>query len=271
MSPALAVTSQPDPATIQSLLDEFHRLESQLQEVREGLAHSHRLATLGTLAASIAHEFNNILTPVISYTQFALRESADVALMRSALEKAYAGSQHAARICGSLLGFARQSDAQGSASLRRVVQDALACLGREPAKDGIEIEAEVPDVQLAISPLALQQVLVNLFLNARKAMAAAGGRLIIAATVEQDVVHIRICDTGPGIPPAVLGRLFQPFATEPMATSTPNPAKGTGLGLWISRDLLRAAGGDIELDPKPRQGAAFVLTIPRAAGLPETT
>lgn len=262
--------STADAAAIQSLLDEFHRLESQLQQVRQGLAHSHRLATLGTMAATVAHEFNNILTPLISYAQFALTQPPDLNLMRSALEKVYAGSQHAARICTSLLGFTRQQLPERTAPLLQTVRDAMGCLGRDPASDRIEVKVDLPDLRVAMAPIALQQVFVNLFLNARKAMLAAGGMLTITATAADGRIDITVADTGPGIPPAIRDRLFEPFVSQP-AGPAPAAAQGTGLGLWISRDLLRAAGGELELDTTPRRGASFRLSIPAATELPETT
>jgi signal transduction histidine kinase len=273
---ASASEASRDASTIQSLLSEFHKLEQQLDELRQGLAHSQRLAAVGTMAATIAHEFNNLLTPIITYTQYALAQPPDINLMRSALEKANSSGRHAAQICASLLGFTRQDLPQGTAPLLATVREALGCAGCDPPGDRIRVVLDLPDIEVAMAPIALQQVLVNLFLNSRKALLDAGGSLCIKGTTADGTAFITVADTGPGIPPAMRERLFQPFATQSTGTAAAGDTaagagQGTGLGLWISRDLVRAAGGELDLDPSARQGASFRLTIPVASKLPETT
>ena len=162
-------------AQVEQLLTHFERLEEQLQQVRDGLTHSHRLATLGTIASIIAHEYNNILTPMISYGQLALARPDDAALMRKAVEKALSGAERATKISSSLLGFAREADHEHAANLQQTISDTISCLARDPEKDGVDLRIDVPDVQLAITPLNLQQVLLNLILNAIQAMRPNGG------------------------------------------------------------------------------------------------
>ncbi|MFW6060391.1 MAG: sensor histidine kinase [Phycisphaeraceae bacterium] len=272
----------PDLAEVERLLEQFAELETELQHIRAELTHSHRLATLGTLTSTIAHEYNNILTPVVSYAQLALANPDDPDLMRKAVEKALAGAQRAAQISSSLLGFARDEADAGPAELRAVVDEALACLARPPEKDGIRLHLDVPAVQVNMSALNLQQVLMNLILNARKAMHRTGGELRIHGRVDGDHVKLDVADTGPGIPPAMLHRLFEPFATQPHEMAAGNtdhdaaapsntllpegaaagPEKSTGLGLCICRDLLRQARGEIDVTSTPGHGATFHLTIP---------
>ncbi len=263
--------AQPHPdqlAQVEQLLEHFEQLETQLQQVRDGLTHSHRLATLGTIASIIAHEYNNILTPIISYGQWALSKSDDNEMLKTAVEKAVAGAERAATISSSLLGFAREVDESHAAKLTNTIKDAISCLGREPEKDGIELVVDVPDVQVAISALSLQQVFVNLVLNAKQALNRKGGQLKITGRVEGTLVHIDVADTGPGIPEQILDRLFEPFVTHrPHAASETGERKGTGLGLCICRDLIRNAGGRITVDSKPGQGATFHLTVPLADDL----
>lgn len=249
----------------------FEHLERQLQQVQAGLTHSHRLTTLGTLASIVAHEYNNILTPIVSYAQMALARPDDHELMRKAVEKALAGAERAAQISSSMLGFAQQDDDAGNAELRAVIDEAVTCLAREPAKDGIQLEIDVPQVKLAIAPLRLQQVLLNLMLNARKAMGPRGGKLTICAKVNGDRVCIDVSDTGPGIPEQIRDSLFEPFVTQcidrPPDTSIPaEDARGTGLGLCICRELIAAAGGRISVDSTPGHGATFHIDLPVATG-----
>ena len=268
-----APLGQVDLDTVADLLAEFEKLETQLHQVREGLTHSHRLATLGTIATIIAHEFNNILTPMMSYGQLALARPSDQDLMRKAVEKTVSGCERAAKICSSLLGFAREADEHHVAPLRPTIDETIACLSRDPKKDGIDLTIDVPDVQVAISPLNLQQVLLNLILNAKKAMGIRGGRLRISATVEGAMVNIDVADNGPGIPPAIRDRLFEPFVTQKHRPDHDDglERKGTGLGLCICRDLVRNAGGNITVDSVPDQGATFHISLPKADDLFEST
>ncbi len=264
----IAPTAHPDDlASVEAMLAHFGQLEAQLQQVREGLVHSHRLATLGTIASIIAHEYNNILTPVVSYAQLALAAPDDAALMRKAVEKALAGAERAASISSSLLGFAREADEKHVAPLKQTIADAVNCLAREPKKDGITLTIDVPDVLVAIPPLALEQVLVNLLLNAKQAMAGGGGTLRIHATLHAGMVQLSVTDNGPGIPQALLPRLFEPFVTQRQPEALAASGKGTGLGLCICRDLVRNAGGTIRVESKPGQGATFHVELPQADDL----
>lgn len=256
------------------LLSQFGQIEAQFAAVREGLAHSHRLSTLGTLATMIAHEYNNILTPVISYSQMALARPEDQALMKKAVEKALQGALRAAKISRSILGFAREDDTAQIAQLRVAIDDALGCLVSEPEKDGMTLEVDVPDVRVAMAGLSLQQVVLNIVLNARKAMRRQGGTLFIRGHVDGNWLILQIQDTGPGIPPAMLDRLFEPFAThaiDPLDASSDAAPKGTGLGLCICRDLVQQAGGRIHATSTPGHGATFHITLPLAQHSTTTT
>lgn len=267
--PTPEIQTDPDHlAQVEHLLEHFEQLEAQLQQVRDGLTHSHRLATLGTIASIIAHEYNNILTPIISYGQLAMAKPDDQAMMKKAVEKAIAGAERAALISSSLLGFAREADQEHAANLGATISDTIACLGRDPKKDGIDLTVDVPDVQVAMSPLNLQQVLLNLILNAKQAMRQTGGSLQITGRVEGTLVHLDLADSGPGIPEQILDRLFEPFVTQrPKPTDEMAERKGTGLGLCICRDLIQNAGGQIDVESVPDQGATFHLTIPLADDL----
>ncbi len=256
-----SVTLKDHLGDMESVLAHFERLEAQFRCVREGLAHSHRLVTLGTVASITAHEYHNILTPIITYAQLALASPTDQALMRKAVEKALSGCQRAAKISQSLLGFARENDEEKVAPLRATANETIACIGRDPTKDGIDLVIELPEVEVAISPLNLQQVLLNLLLNAIQAMRGRGGTLRLTGRVEQNHVKIDVEDTGPGIPEQILDRLFEPFVTQRAADG--GEARGTGLGLCICRDLVESAGGSIDVRSEPGQGATFQITLSR--------
>lgn len=260
--------SQPESGTApESVLAQLEALQAQLRDYRQALMHSHRLATLGTITSIVAHEYHNILTPLISYAQMALAQPEDRTLTLKALEKALTCAERAVNISTSLLGFAREADQEQVARLPKVVQEALTCLARDPRKDGIELTVDVPDVLVAIPPIHLEQVLVNLLLNARQVLAGQrGGCIAIRATVQGQEVHLEVQDSGPGIPPEIRERLFEPFVTCRTPGSS-GERKGTGLGLAICRELITGAGGTISCTSEPGQGTCFHITLPRAAEL----
>jgi len=253
-------------AHAQEVLNYFEQIEGQFKQVSEGLTHLQRLATLGTLSSMVAHEFNNVLTPVISYLQMALANPDDRQLSQKALEKALFGTQRAAYICASLLDFSRDEDVETRADLKECVDAVLACLARDPQKDGIELRVDLAQAEAAISPISLQQVLLNLILNAKKAMGKAGGVLTILGRAEGDTIHLQLADTGGGVAPEVADRLFEPFVTHQAGTERADE-KGSGLGLYICKDIILRAGGEIHFESLPGRGTTFHITIPAAKPL----
>ena len=253
------------------------------------LAALERLATLGTLVGSVAHEFNNILTPMLSYAQMARSSAPDSDLRPRALDKAIDSAERASQICSSILGYL-QDEPHPTAHVAMAVRDALQCLGVAmpperiggtlPGAGAVHVEVDVErDAWVAIRPVALQQVLINLILNARDALIGAGrgryGQIHVAARCSTwntaEAVEIRISDNGPGIPQELLPRLFQPFARgsrpEPsagLAADAPPVHVGTGLGLAICKRLIESADGTIDVASEPGKGAAFTITLPHA-------
>ncbi|MBI1370245.1 MAG: hypothetical protein GC162_16545 [Planctomycetes bacterium] len=246
------------------LLGELERVEVQLRQLQEGLTRSHRLATLGTMASIIAHEFNNILTPMISYCQMAEQVPEDIPMLRKAVAKALAGAQKAASISSSMLGFARESDEAALSNIVQVIDEVFNCMARPPQRDGIRLTIDVDaDLHVAISPVNLQQVLLNIVLNARQAMRRQGGSLALSAGREGETVFIEVADTGPGIPTDILPRVFEPFVTRREGVGA-GQAPGTGLGLAICRDLIRRAGGQIAITKSDPTGTTFRIVLPHA-------
>ena len=283
-SPAAGPTL--DPASLELALD---TLQKRIDLLQQNLAQQNKLATLGMVTAVIAHEFNNILTPMISYTRFALTDKADEALRTKALTKALGGAERLANISKSLLGFAR-GDESNTAPVLPAVRETLACLARDLAKDGITLVLDVPEgLTVAMNGGHLQQVLMNLIVNARSAMlssrvagAGAGKRLTIRAGMKNAIdggqkrVEISLADTGPGIPADVLPRIFEPFFSTKRGRDFHEgtggaagggdciPRGGTGLGLTICKELVRVAGGTIAVSSKEGAGAVFVIELPAA-------
>ncbi len=243
-------------------------VEGELASLTQQLEHTQQLATLGTLTAGIAHEINNILTPVLAYAQLARANPHDTALGNKALQQAIAGAESASRITEAVLGFAK-SDVDAHADhtdVAEVVEASLACLGRDLARDGIELDLCLQtNAEVRIRPLALQQVMLNLILNAVTAFRGTGGELRIAAVSRADgTTRITVTDTGPGLPPGLAGRLFEPFVTgqEDPQLRDGHRLGGSGLGLAVCKRLIETAGGTIAASSTPGCGATFTIIIP---------
>jgi signal transduction histidine kinase len=257
-------------AADQPLIAQVAGMQAQLDALREQLTESQRLATIGTIAAVIAHEFNNLLTPVVSYSQYALQnaesDKPDFELMTKALSKSYQGASKAARICNSMLGLARGESSFGDVAVQQLVDDTLLVLARDPQKDGIALRVQVtPGLKVHGDAIQLEQVLLNLLINARHAMLGKGGSLTVKASVEEatNEVRLQVIDTGPGIPEKVIPKIFEPFFTT-KGTAKKGEAKGTGLGLAICKEIVDAHRGRIEVHSESGKGAAFSVYLPTA-------
>jgi len=254
-----------------TLTDRLAFVQAQLDSLREQLTESQRLATIGTIAAVIAHEFNNLLTPIVSYSQYALQsaesEKPDMELIKKALSKAFQSSSKAGKICASMLGLARGQSTAGNVSVQTLIDETLAVLARDPTKDGIALRVQIqPDLMLNADPVQLEQVLLNLLINARHAMLGKGGSLTVKAAPADDpgTVKIQVIDTGPGIPEKLLPKIFQPFFTT-KGTTRRGETKGTGLGLAICKEIVEHHKGRIEVDSVVGAGTTFSIYLPTAA------
>lgn len=263
--------AEQDFAQLQQRVEE---LEAQAGELKKLLAETQRLATIGTIAAVIAHEFNNLLTPVVSYSQYALQslrsEKPDMGLVEKALMKSAAGGEKAGRICGSMLGLARGQSSFGAVEVMKIVEEVLSVLARDPGKDGIALRVQVPpELKVMGDPVQLEQVLLNLLINARQAIMSSrsgGGSLTIRAegNMEEGVAVIYVSDTGSGIQPEHLDRIFEPFfTTKTMAMK--GQTKGTGLGLAICKEIVESHRGQIQVESTPGRGTTFSVRLPAAA------
>ncbi|MEO1129984.1 MAG: HAMP domain-containing sensor histidine kinase [Planctomycetota bacterium] len=258
-----------------SLIEHIQQLEDSLHRVEQELAQAQRLAMLGTLAGSIAHEFNNLLTPIMSYAHLALASPEDTALVQKALQKAVDGTERASTIASSMLGFLR-GDEDEIANVRQAVRDSLACLARPLERDGIALESDVPAAAWTqMRPVALEQILLNLILNARAAILPQPGSISIHAECStwnteqggQPFVTIRVTDTGCGIDDSIIDQVFEPFVrgeSRPAAEGS-----SSGLGLSICRRLVNEAGGSIDVESTRGEGTTFTIRVPRAEPVSE--
>src|SRR4051794_38024514 len=148
-------------------------MQRQLDMLREQLTESQRLATIGTIAAVIAHEFNNLLTPIVSYSQFALSsaetDKPDMEIIKKALSKAFQASTKAGKICQSMLGLAKGQSQFSQVPVQQLVDEVLLVLARDPRKDGLALRVQLqPDLTVTGDIVQLEQVLLNLLINARQ-------------------------------------------------------------------------------------------------------
>jgi signal transduction histidine kinase len=244
------------------LKDELARLERENQALRRQLRHAQSLSTVGTVTGMIVHEFNNILTPIINYA--VLASSGDPEMIAKAVAKAAEGGQRASDICSALLRMVREEACQESqANLSELVQDALLAMGRDLSKDGIHLTVTIPDnLSLTTRPAELKQVLVNLVLNARWAVLkqGRGESITISARKRGRSVYLSVADTGCGIAPENLCRLFEPFFTT--RTGPDDGEKGNGLGLAMCKEIVTDMGGQIRVASQVGKGTTFTLTLP---------
>ena len=256
--------------TVTSLADDTGRITQLVAverditretQLRDQLIHAERLAAAGQLVSGVAHELNNPLQSVVGFAEL-LIDGERRPEVRADLEQIQSEANRAAKIVRNLLAFVRRSSSERArASLNDLVQSAVALRAYEFGVANIELdvqcEADVPLV--LVNREEIQQVLLNLLLNAEHAMRVSPGRrqLSIRTRASQAGVSVDVHDNGPGIPPAVAGRIFEPFF------STKEVGEGTGLGLSIALGIVEAHGGTLVL-ADAAQGACFRLTLPMA-------
>ncbi len=248
----------------QNLHQQLRENENRITTLEQQIQATQKLATLGTMACLVAHEFNNILAPMINYAELALKHQEDVDLMRKALEKTIQHGNRASLVIQSMLGLVRdQTRIRDWVRLKEVVEDSFQCLARDFQKDNITVELALPDdFQVYVVPSQLQQVLLNLIINARQAMVGRGGILKIEAGSQDDgSTWIRVIDTGCGIEPELLDKIFEPFFTTKNKAEKPDQ-QGTGLGLLICKDIIESHGGKITVQSTPGLGATFCIELP---------
>ncbi len=244
----------------------------QLNAAHRKLSQSHRLASLGQLAASVAHEVNNPLCGVLNLAMLMRRLLENGSLppervkeFRKYLDLVVSETERIGRVVGDLLAFSRWPKPQRTgADLNKVVRATASLAAHKLKLMSVEIEIAL-DENLPVIPCdgaQVQQVLLNLLLNAGEAMPERrGGRVRIETRAEPDgrSAAIAVSDTGEGIPPENLSRIFDPFFT------TKPEGKGVGLGLAVSYGIVQAHGGEIEVDSKPGVGTTFTVRLPLAA------
>jgi PAS domain S-box-containing protein len=230
-------------------------------QLEEQLQISEKMASIGLLAAGVAHEVNTPLTGISSFTQMLLDGADPDDPKTRLLEKIERQTFRAAKIVNGLLNLSRPAHAaaveRAPVDLNTVIGEVLALLEHQFAQHNIKVRRELSDEPLTVLGMEhkLQQVFLNLFLNARDAM-PKGGWLSIATRFDDGRIVAEVSDTGSGIPNEYLSRIYDPFFT------TKTVGQGTGLGLSITYGIVREHDGSIDCDSRLGQGTRFVISFP---------
>jgi PAS domain S-box-containing protein len=259
----------------------FLREAGRRPHLEEQLRQSQKMEAVGRLAAGVAHDFNNLLTAVMLYSGLLLNQLGPNNRLRQHADEIRMVSERGAALVGQLLMFSRQAATQPRpVHLNEVIGGMLELL-RQMLGENVELVTQFdPQVEaVEADPMHMEQVLLNLALNARDAM-RRGGRLVIStgnlhreaqsgpeALPAGDYVSLAVTDTGSGMDAETRAHLFEPFFT------TKPQGEGTGLGLWTVYTLVHQAGGGIEVTSEPGQGTSLRILLPRsqAAELPAAT
>jgi PAS domain S-box-containing protein len=226
--------------------------------LEEQLRLSEKMAAIGLLAAGVAHEVNTPLTGISSFTQMLLERSDADDPRTQLLEKIERQTFRAAKIVNSLLNLARPSDGEaGPVDLNGVIGDVLSLLEHQFKTSRVQVRKELTGQPVIVRGVEykLQQVFLNLFLNARDAM-PKGGWLSVSARIDASEAIVELADTGVGIPAEHLARIYDPFFT------TKPEGRGTGLGLSVTYGIVQEHGGTLVCESAVGQGTRFRLTLP---------
>jgi signal transduction histidine kinase len=236
---------------------------SEADQLRQQLLQAQRLSSVGALASSVAHEFNNILTTIINYAKLGMKPTADDRARTQALERILKGGQRAAGIVNGMLGYARANATRREATdVALLVEEALMLTEKDLSKHRVQVERRLHSRPIVPAvPGQIEQILVNLIINARQAM-PRGGRLLIEVreNVAAGMAEVRIADSGVGIPPDRLRLIFEPFYT----TKQPDEHGhgGTGLGLSVCRQIIEQHHGRIRVESVIGKGSTFTVKLP---------
>jgi two-component system NtrC family sensor kinase len=250
------------------------KLESRLMEkttelnrTQRQVVHMEKMASLGKLAATVAHELNNPLAGILNYSKLVDRSLAEGGLPdveRTELQRCLGLIQKEASRCGdivrNLLLFARQSGAElALVPLNPIIDRSLMLVHHHMEMTGVQLETSLFEEgadQVVCDGNQIQQALVALLVNAVEAM-PDGGTLSLRAVGREEWVAIAVTDTGTGIPPEVIPHVFEPFF------STKDKAEGVGLGLAVAYGIIQRHGGDIEIESQVDHGTTFTVTLPK--------
>ncbi len=236
-----------------------------LEALKRQVTALQRVSSMGLLASGVFHELNNALTPVISYAKLALRNP-DPAYRERALKKILEAGERAAAITGGMLGMTRPGrdpNHREPTEMARLVDDVAMLVGKDLNRHGVRLDVQIADRPFArVNATQIQQVLVNLVINARQAMPDGGPlRIRLASDPAARTVELSVADQGVGIAPADLRNIFEPFFSTKTGPDS-GGLGGTGLGLAVCRDIVEAHHGRIRAESRRGEGSTFTLLLP---------
>jgi signal transduction histidine kinase len=242
--------------------EELAAREGALQDANRRVVESEKMSAIGQLGAGIAHEVKNPLTSIRGYAQMGLRKAPADSPLREYFLTIERETGRSLEILKNLLRFSRQETAEMSPiELNAVVQDTVKLVSHQLGMKNIQVAASLSEDPLNVLGNAnqLEQVLLNLMMNAGDAMESGGTVTVATRLVQGSKAMIQVSDTGGGIPPEVVSRVFDPFFT------TKPVGKGTGLGLSVSYGIVKEHKGDITVRSKVGEGTTFTIVIPAVA------
>ena len=237
--------------------------DQRIAILQQQLAQAQKLTAIGELTSTVTHEFNNALMAIINYAKMGLRHK-DEATRDKALEKILVAGERAAKITNAVLGMARnRSESFEPTDLATIIQETLVLMEREMRKYRISIETEIrPAPPARAVANQIQQVLLNLLINARQAT-SEGGRIVIGLTHDAagGTVDLSVRDTGSGIRAEKLTRIFDPFFSTKKGPDSSGKG-GTGLGLSTCRNIIEQHQGRIRVESTVGAGTCFTIKLP---------
>ena len=250
---------------LKNLTDDLEKRNHQLIKSQNDLIRSEKMATTGLLASGIAHEFNNIMAGISAYAQLARK---DPSHRESLVDVALTQTSRALELTRSLSTYNRTNVSEGHCDAVTVIEGALCLVAKEIEKRGARVSTEWEgNARVAVRPGQLQEVVLNLVLNAVHAVKEGEGRIVVKAAPSPDpkMLEIEVTDNGDGIPEQNRERIFDPFFTTKGALGGGN-AQGTGLGLTVCYNIVNAHRGKLDLTSTMGKGTTFRVTLPRHAG-----
>jgi len=243
----------------------IEQLQEQIAHLENSLLSAQKSAALGELVSTTTHEFNNVLMTILNYAKMGIRHK-DEPTRDKALSKILTAGERAAKITNSVLAMARnRSQEMGAVNIEELISETMVLLEREMQKYRISVDYDLAGVPPVVGiGNQIQQVLLNLLINARQAM-TEGGRLIIrtAFDPEMNSVDLIVRDFGSGMTTEQLQKIFQPYYSTKDGPDESGKG-GTGLGLHACHKIIQQHGGKIRVESTPGKGTAFTIRLQAA-------
>jgi signal transduction histidine kinase len=250
-------------SSFNQMASELRDREKALQDAQAALIQSEKMSAFGQLSAGIAHEVKNPLAGILGYAQLSMKKVDKDSPIIKNLKTIERETKRCNAIIGNLMKFARQEQTEFSSTvINQVVEDAIGIVDHQLGVHQIRVEKELAENLPAVTGNAnqLQQVLMNIMINAQQAMDGQPGTVRVVTRLSDDgSVQILVSDTGPGLSPDIQERIFEPFFTTKPA------GQGTGLGLSVTYGIIKDHRGSIRVESTPGEGATFIIALPPGA------